>query len=114
MRISDWSSDVCSSDLLLRRLIEQSAEWVQQAIIDPEGDFVTLADRYGHIVIEAADYSEAAVHRVAARIREHRPSVVLNLAGLQFADPLRTAAPFLGALLEHRPGVAQGKMVNLR
>ena len=29
---------------LLRRLLEQSANLVQQAIIDPEGDFVTLAD----------------------------------------------------------------------
>ena len=37
---------------LLRRLLEQSAGWVQQVIIDPEGDFVTLADRYGHVVIE--------------------------------------------------------------
>ena len=29
---------------LLRRLIEQSASWVQQVVIDPEGDFVSLAD----------------------------------------------------------------------
>src|SRR3546814_9989017 len=91
MRISDWSSDVCSSDLLLRRLIEQSAEWVQQAIIDPEGDFVTLADHYGHIVVEAADYSEADVQRVAARVREHRASVVLNLEGLDVEAQMRSA-----------------------
>lgn len=30
---------------LLRRLLEQSVPWVQQTVIDPEGDFVTLADR---------------------------------------------------------------------
>lgn len=35
---------------LLRRLLEQSAQWVQQCIIDPEGDFVTLSDKYGHLV----------------------------------------------------------------
>ena len=35
---------------LLRRLLEQSAGEVQQVVIDPEGDFVTLADRYGHVV----------------------------------------------------------------
>src|SRR3712207_4266737 len=29
---------------LLRRLLEQSASVVQQAIIEPEGDFVTLAE----------------------------------------------------------------------
>ena len=34
---------------LLRRLLEQSAPWVQQTIIDPEGDFVALADRFGHL-----------------------------------------------------------------
>ncbi|PJI37088.1 hypothetical protein CTI14_68445, partial [Methylobacterium radiotolerans] len=27
----------------------QSAGLVQQAIIDPEGDFASLADRYGHV-----------------------------------------------------------------
>ncbi|HUG62518.1 MAG TPA: DUF87 domain-containing protein, partial [Methylomirabilota bacterium] len=39
---------------LLRRLLEQSAPYVQQAVIDPEGDFVTLADRFGHVVVDAA------------------------------------------------------------
>ena len=39
---------------LLRRLLEQSAPHVQQCIIDPEGDFVTLADRFGHQVVDAA------------------------------------------------------------
>ncbi|WP_426261954.1 helicase HerA domain-containing protein, partial [Sphingomonas sp. DC1200-1] len=34
---------------LLRRLLERSAGQVQQIIIDPEGDFVTLGERYGHV-----------------------------------------------------------------
>ena len=38
---------------LLRRLLEQSAPLVQQAIIDPEGDFVSLADQFGHVVVDA-------------------------------------------------------------
>src|SRR3546814_1044355 len=67
---------------LLRRLIEQSAEWVQQAIIDPEGDFVTLADHYGPIVVEAADYSEADVQRVAARVRERSEEHTSELQSL--------------------------------
>ena len=32
---------------LLRRLLEESAPLVQQIVIDPEGDFVTLADAFG-------------------------------------------------------------------
>src|SRR5690606_13712349 len=65
---------------LLRRLLEQSAPWVQQCVIDPEGDFVTLADRFGHVVVDAAR-TEAELTRIAGRIRQHRASVVLNLEG---------------------------------
>ncbi len=53
---------------LLRRLLEQSAPYVQQAVIDPEGDFASLAERYGHVVVEA-DGDDAALQRVAARVR---------------------------------------------
>ena len=38
---------------LLRRLLEGSARQVQQVVIDPEGDFVTLSGPYGHVAIEA-------------------------------------------------------------
>jgi hypothetical protein len=85
---------------LLRRLLERSAEWVQQAIVDPEGDFVTLADRFGHIVVDAASYAESDVARVAARVREHRVSVVLNLEGLDVDAQMRCAAAFLNGLFD--------------
>ncbi|MBP2301699.1 ATP-binding protein [Azospirillum picis] len=85
---------------LLRRLIEQSAQWVQQAVIDPEGDFVTLAERYGHVVVEADEHSEAALQSVAARVRQHRVSVVLNLEGLDAEMQMRHAAAFLGGLFD--------------
>ena len=83
---------------LLRRLLEQSAPWVQQAVIDPEGDFVTLADRYGHLVIDAASYTEAGLLTAAEHVREHRVSVILNLEGLEFEAQMRHAAAFLGGL----------------
>jgi len=85
---------------LLRRLLEQSAPWVQQAIIDPEGDFVTLAERFGHVVIDAAAHTEAALQRIAARVREHRVSVVLDLEGLDAELQMRRSAAFLGGLFE--------------
>lgn len=85
---------------LLRRLLEQSAPWVQQAVIDPEGDFVTLADRYGHVVVEAAEQNEANLQRIAARVRQHRVSVVLNLEGLDIEGQMRSAAAFLGGLFD--------------
>jgi len=85
---------------LLRRLLERSAGQVQQVVIDPEGDFVTLADRYGHVVVEAADYAEREIERFALRIREHRASVVLNLEGLEIEGQMRCAATFLSALFD--------------
>ncbi|HWL83321.1 MAG TPA: ATP-binding protein [Roseomonas sp.] len=85
---------------LLRRLMEQSAPWVQQAVIDPEGDFVTLADRFGHLVIDAAQHTEAALQRAADRVRVHRVSVVLNLEGLDADGQMRHAAAFLGGLFD--------------
>ncbi len=85
---------------LLRRLLERSAGEVQQLVIDPEGDFVTLADRYGHVPVEAADHSERDIARLAARVREHRASVVLSLEGLEAEGQMRCAAAFLSALFE--------------
>ena len=85
---------------LLRRLLERSAGQVQQVIVDPEGDFVTLGPAYGHVVIEAADYSVAEVARFGTRIREHRASVVLSLEGLEAEDQMRCAAAFLTALFD--------------
>lgn len=84
---------------LLRRLLEQSAQWVQQCIIDPEGDFVTLAERYGHQVVDAAR-TEAELTRIAARVRQHRVSVVLNLEGLEVEQQMRAAAAFLGGMFD--------------
>ena len=85
---------------LLRRLLERSAGQVQQVVIDPEGDFVTLTDRYGHVAVEAADYSERDIARLAGRIREHRASVVLSLEGLEAEGQMRCAAAFLSALFD--------------
>ena len=84
---------------LLRRLLEQSAPWVQQCIIDPEGDFTTLADKFGHTVVDATR-TEAELTRIAARVRQHRVSVVLNLEGLDVEQQMRAAAAFLGGMFD--------------
>ncbi|GGD99842.1 ATP-binding protein [Aureimonas endophytica] len=84
---------------LLRRLLEQSAPFVQQAIVDPEGDFVSFADRFGHLVVDA-DRTPNELQRIAQRIREHRASVVLNLEGLDAEVQMSCAAAFLNGLFD--------------
>jgi hypothetical protein len=85
---------------LLRRLLEQSAPWVQQTIIDPEGDFVALADRFGHLLIDAEDHTERGLQVAGERARIHRVSTVLNLEGLDAENQMRRAAAFLGGLFD--------------
>jgi hypothetical protein len=85
---------------LLRRLLEQSAPWVQQCVIDPEGDFVTLAEAFGHLVIDAEAHTEHGLQLAGARARSHRVSTVLNLEGLDAEGQLRRAAAYLGGLFE--------------
>lgn len=84
---------------LLRRLLEQSAPWVQQCIIDPEGDFVTLADRFGHVVVDG-ERTEAELTGIATRIRQHRVSCVLTLEGLDIEQQMRAAAAFLNGMFD--------------
>ncbi len=85
---------------LLRRLLEECAGQVQQIVIDPEGDFVTLADAFGHVVIDAAAYSPREIEELALRVRQHRASVVLALDGLEVEQQIRCAALFLTALFD--------------
>src|SRR6202042_3510812 len=85
---------------LLRRLLEQSSPWVQQTVIDPEGDFVTLAEQFGHLVIDAEEHTERGLQIAGERARIHRVSTVLNLEGLDAENQMRRAAAFLGGLFE--------------
>jgi len=84
---------------LLRRLLEQSAPWVQQCVIDPEGDFVTLADKFGHVVVDG-ERTEAELTGIANRIRQHRVSCVLTLEGLDIEQQMRAAAAFLNGMFD--------------
>ncbi|MCY6382488.1 ATP-binding protein [Hoeflea prorocentri] len=84
---------------LLRRILEQSAQWVQQVVIDPEGDFVSLAEEYGHVVVEA-DGSERDLQMIAARVRQHRVSVIFNLEGLDADRQMKAAGAFINGLFE--------------
>jgi hypothetical protein len=85
---------------LLRRLLEESAGRVQQIIIDPEGDFVSLGELFGHVIVDGEAYSSGEIATLGARAREHRASVVLALDGLDVEQQIRCAATFIGALFD--------------
>lgn len=72
---------------------------MQQCIIDPEGDFVTLADKFGHVVVEG-ERTDAELIGIATRIRQHRVSCVLSLEGLDIEQQMRSAGVFLNAMFD--------------
>ena len=84
---------------LLRRLLEQSAARVQQLVVDPEGDFVGLAERFGHVVVDG-DRSLPELETIAHRLRQHRVSAVLTLESLDAESQMRAASAMLNALFE--------------
>ena len=49
----------------LRRLMEQSAGRIQQIIVDPEGEFVSLAEELGYLYIESRTLDGRALGELA-------------------------------------------------
>ena len=80
---------------LLRRLLEQSAHLVQQVVIDPEGDFTSLADFHDHVVIEGGKYSVREIEAcgggyVAVAAGELIEACPLPVAGIMSDQPWET------------------------
>jgi hypothetical protein len=84
----------------LRRLIEQSFGQVQQIIVDPEGEFKVLAEKYGHLHIAAHKLDVYALTIAARRAREHRISILLDLSDLDRDGQMMAVATFFIALID--------------
>ncbi len=85
---------------LLRRLLEQTWGLVQQVVVDPEGEFVTLAEGLGHVVMAPRrDAATGYLFDAGLRLREHRVSAVLDLSELDRNDQVDAAASLLNGLL---------------
>lgn len=85
---------------LLRRILEECAGIVQQIIIDPEGDFISFADAFGHTVADANALSPARLRSIATKTRHLRGSVVLTLEGMELEQQMDAVSAFLGGLFD--------------
>lgn len=71
----------------LRLLLEQTHGHVQQLVIDPEGEFATLREKYDYVIC-APEGGDAVAHPATAallarRLLEHRVSAILNIYDLK-------------------------------
>src|SRR3546814_11013425 len=75
MRISDWSSDVCSSDLLMQRM-DDKVDWRAQRLLDRVGadqpflGLSPISGAVGHFLL--ADDDEDVVIRLVLVRRQRR------------------------------------------
>lgn len=83
----------------LRRILEQTHGLVQQIVIDPEGEFVSLARHFDYPVVDGARLDTAALATAATRAREHRLSVLLDLSQIDREAQMQGVTAFVGALI---------------
>lgn len=83
----------------LRRILEQTHRHVQQIVIDPEGEFGSLAQHFDYPVLDGARLDAAALAVAAGRVREHRLSVLLDISQLDRESQMQSVTSFVGALI---------------
>jgi len=88
---------------LLRRILEQTHGHVQQLVLDPEGEFATLREKYDYVLAAKQGGDTAAEPRAAAllaeRLLELGVSAICDLYELKHADRIRFVRAFLEALV---------------
>ena len=87
----------------LRRLLEQTATSVQQLVIDPEGEFATLREKFDYVIAAAHDADAIASPHTAAmlarRLMESGVSAILDIYDLKSHERQQFVRRFLDALV---------------
>ncbi|MGI4815890.1 MAG: helicase HerA domain-containing protein [Janthinobacterium lividum] len=87
----------------LRRLLEQTAPHVQQLIIDPEGEFATLREKFDYVIAAPHDADAVASPQTAAllarRLLESGVSAILDIYDLKAHERKLFVQRFLESLV---------------
>jgi hypothetical protein len=87
----------------IRRLLEQTAPHVQQLVIDPEGEFATLRERFDYVIAAPHDGDAVATPKTAAllarRLLESGVSAILDIYDLKAHERQQFVKRFLDALI---------------
>lgn len=87
----------------LRRLLEQTAPHVQQLVIDPEGEFSTLREKFDFIIAAPHDGDAVASPKTAAllarRLLETGVSAILDIYDLKALERQQFVRRFLDSLV---------------
>jgi uncharacterized protein len=88
----------------LRRILEQTAGHVQQVILDIEGEFPTLRERFDYVICAPRDADAIANVQTATilarRLRETRVSAIIDMYELKMHERKRFVRLFLEEFVE--------------
>ncbi len=87
---------------LLRRLLEQSQGKVQQIVIDLEGEFATLREKYDYVLAGKDGDTPAeprSAHLLAKRLLELNVSAIIDLYELHYQDRKQFVRLFLESMI---------------
>lgn len=89
---------------LLRKFLEESHGKVQQLIIDPEGEFKTLKEKYDYLLVSREDSADIKLETrhaglLARKLMETGASAILDLYELNPFDRIRFVKAFVEALV---------------
>lgn len=103
-RLLVQASSGAGKSWLLRRLLEQSHGKVQQIVIDPEGEFSSLREKYDYVLAARHGGDTLADPRtaklLAERLLEVGVSAILDIYELPSHDRVRFVRLFLEALVD--------------
>ncbi len=86
--------------MLLRRLFEQAWGKVQQLLVDVDGEFSTLAEKFDVAIVKAADVQRIGGEAFGTHIRQNRYSAILDLSDATTEDRFVIVADMVTALVE--------------
>lgn len=86
--------------MLLRRLFEQTWGKVQQVLIDVDGEFSTIADKFDVAVVDATEIKRVGGASLGLHLRQHRYSAILDLSDATAEDRFIIAADLVTALVD--------------
>lgn len=89
---------------LLRKFLEESHGKVQQLIIDPEGEFKTLKEKYDYLLVSKEDNADIKLETrhaglLARRLMETGASAILDLYELNPFERIKFVRAFVEALV---------------
>src|SRR5882672_4233197 len=103
-RLLVQASSGAGKSWLLRRLLEQSHGKVQQIVIDPEGEFASLRERFDYVLAARQGGDTLADARtaklLAERLLELGVSAILDIYELKSHERVAFVKIFVDALIE--------------